>query len=176
MCCRIPQAEIDRAFATGGRFLKLPTETKKRWPFNPNRYLGWRGPDELETVTGAAEFRASRGIFPLSIGAIGYAGPTTHFPFRIAGNRLWEWFSVGHFGLGGGSPSQRDRVECFRCVGSPLWCEKKAPPHLYSISSACAGYDVPSQKFIGSEWPPEKELGLEGFKARPSALKVLLEA
>ena len=48
----IPQEEIDRAFATGQEFLALDTETKTRYPFNPDSYLGHRGPDELETVTG----------------------------------------------------------------------------------------------------------------------------
>lgn len=28
-------------------------EFKTQWPFNPDSYLGYRGPDELETVTGA---------------------------------------------------------------------------------------------------------------------------
>ena len=27
-------------------------EFKTQWPFNPDSYLGYRGPDELETVTG----------------------------------------------------------------------------------------------------------------------------
>lgn len=29
-------------------------EYKTQWPFNPDSYLGYRGPDELETVTGEA--------------------------------------------------------------------------------------------------------------------------
>jgi hypothetical protein len=49
----ISQEEIDKAFATGRAFLEQPKEVKERYPFNPDTYLGWRGPDELETVTGA---------------------------------------------------------------------------------------------------------------------------
>ncbi len=64
----IPEEQVKEAFAQGKRFLDLPKEQKSRWPFNPDTYLGWRGPDELETVTG---------------------------------NRLWEWYSIGHFGHGG---------------------------------------------------------------------------
>ncbi|EFN58207.1 hypothetical protein CHLNCDRAFT_20260, partial [Chlorella variabilis] len=48
----IPQEEVDHAFATGKSFLELDKETKAHYPFNPDTYLGWRGPDELETVTG----------------------------------------------------------------------------------------------------------------------------
>ncbi|KAI7838916.1 hypothetical protein COHA_007322 [Chlorella ohadii] len=48
----IPQEEIDRAFATGINFLDREKEFKTQWPFNPDSYLGYRGPDELETVTG----------------------------------------------------------------------------------------------------------------------------
>jgi hypothetical protein len=49
----IPQEEIDVAFATGQTFLDKDKEFKAQYPFNPDSYLGWRGPDELETVTGA---------------------------------------------------------------------------------------------------------------------------
>jgi hypothetical protein len=50
----IPQQDIDRAFALGRTFKDLSREVKAKYPFNPDSYLGWRGPDELETVTGAA--------------------------------------------------------------------------------------------------------------------------
>ncbi|GAB4822422.1 hypothetical protein N2152v2_009468 [Parachlorella kessleri] len=48
----IAQEEIDAAFAAGRAFFGLPKAAKERYPFNPETYLGWRGPDELETVTG----------------------------------------------------------------------------------------------------------------------------
>ena len=48
----IPQEDIDAAFAAGRAFLGQGKQDKGRYPFNPDSYLGWRGPDELETVTG----------------------------------------------------------------------------------------------------------------------------
>ena len=48
----IPQEDIDAAFAAGRTFLEQGSEAKGQYPFNPDSYLGWRGPDELETVTG----------------------------------------------------------------------------------------------------------------------------
>jgi hypothetical protein len=48
----IPQEEIDVAFAKGRSFLGLDKGLKEKYPFNPDTYLGHRGPDELETVTG----------------------------------------------------------------------------------------------------------------------------
>jgi len=47
-----PEEEIERAFAAGRRFLDFDTKVKTKYPFNPDSYLGHRGPDELETVTG----------------------------------------------------------------------------------------------------------------------------
>ncbi|KAK9908386.1 hypothetical protein WJX75_007121 [Coccomyxa subellipsoidea] len=48
----IPQDDFDAALKAGQAFLALPDEVKAQWPFNPDTYLGHRGPDELETVTG----------------------------------------------------------------------------------------------------------------------------
>ena len=48
----IPDEEVEEAFKTGQDFLKLKKEEKEKYPFNPDTYLGYRGPDELETVTG----------------------------------------------------------------------------------------------------------------------------
>lgn len=50
----IPEEEIEQAFATGRGFLELEKEVKTAYPFNPDSYLGHRGPDELETVTGGS--------------------------------------------------------------------------------------------------------------------------
>ena len=36
----------------GQQFLALPEADKTKWPFNPDTYLGHRGSQELETVTG----------------------------------------------------------------------------------------------------------------------------
>ena len=36
----------------GQKWQKLPNEVKERYPFNPDSYLGHRGPDELQRVTG----------------------------------------------------------------------------------------------------------------------------
>ena len=51
----ISPEDIDAAFGAGRAFFELPKAVKERYPFNPETYLGWRGPDELETVTGAAQ-------------------------------------------------------------------------------------------------------------------------
>ncbi|KAK9803831.1 hypothetical protein WJX73_004943 [Symbiochloris irregularis] len=48
--------------------MHLPREVKEKFSWIPDRYLGWRSPDNIETVTG---------------------------------NRLWEWFSFGRYGVGG---------------------------------------------------------------------------
>ena len=48
----IPEEEVEAAFAAGRTFLEQPKSEKEKYPFNPDTYLGWRGPDELETVTG----------------------------------------------------------------------------------------------------------------------------
>lgn len=48
----IPEEEVEAAFSTGQEFLKLKKEEKEQYPFNPDTYLGYRGPDELESVTG----------------------------------------------------------------------------------------------------------------------------
>eukprot|EP00775_Hariotina_reticulata_P003032 gene3032-3313_t len=47
----IPEREIEQAFATGQRFLDLGASTKTKYPFNPDSYLGYRGFDELATIT-----------------------------------------------------------------------------------------------------------------------------
>jgi hypothetical protein len=47
---------VETALKAGQQFLALPDEVKKQWPFNPDSYLGHRGPDELETVTGKFEY------------------------------------------------------------------------------------------------------------------------
>lgn len=44
-------------------------EFKTQWPFNPDSYLGYRGPDELETVTGAL-------LQWCSVGAVGSCLPS----------------------------------------------------------------------------------------------------
>jgi hypothetical protein len=54
----IPQEEIDAAFAAGRTFLGQGKVAKAQYPFNPDSYLGWRGPDELETVTGGCPLMA----------------------------------------------------------------------------------------------------------------------
>lgn len=48
----IPQEDFERVLKAGQSFLALPDIVKAQWPFNPDSYLGHRGPDELETVTG----------------------------------------------------------------------------------------------------------------------------
>ena len=67
---------------------------KLQYPFNPDTYLGHRGADELQTVTGMMSHNATRP--PAAI-------PSSKAPVHVrrAGNRLWEWFSVGRYGLGG---------------------------------------------------------------------------
>ncbi|KAK9812273.1 hypothetical protein WJX73_009505 [Symbiochloris irregularis] len=48
----VPDADIDEAFAQAKRALDLPGKTKKKYPFSLDRYVGWRGLDELSSVTG----------------------------------------------------------------------------------------------------------------------------
>lgn len=46
------QEDIDAAFAAGRRFLEAPLSVKGKYPFNPDTYLGWKGLDDTQTVTG----------------------------------------------------------------------------------------------------------------------------
>lgn len=48
----VPQDLIDRAFAAGSDFQDLDRATKEEHKWIPDRYLGWRSHDNLETVTG----------------------------------------------------------------------------------------------------------------------------
>lgn len=54
----IPEEDFEKVLKAGQAFLALPDEVKAQWPFNPDSYLGHRGPDELETVTGESCFHA----------------------------------------------------------------------------------------------------------------------
>ena len=44
---------IHDVFAAGHKFMGLDNEVKKKYCFIPDRYLGWRSPDNIESVTGA---------------------------------------------------------------------------------------------------------------------------
>lgn len=48
----IPQDLIDRIFTAGHRFLALDKAVKEKHVWIPDRYLGWRSQDNLESVTG----------------------------------------------------------------------------------------------------------------------------
>lgn len=48
----VPSASIDEAFAQAKRALELPSDVKRKYPFSLDRYVGWRGVDELSSVTG----------------------------------------------------------------------------------------------------------------------------
>ena len=91
----IPQEEIDRAFATGQEFLNKSQEFKEQWPFNPDSYLGYRGPDELETVTGEG-WVAGCMESGLSLGG---------------GSLMWDL-------VGGGGMSVRVTRQCAPCCAS----------------------------------------------------------
>ena len=43
---------IDEAFQKAKSALDLPDTVKKNYPFSLDRYVGWRGLDELQSVTG----------------------------------------------------------------------------------------------------------------------------
>ncbi len=43
---------VDEAFQKAKTALDLPDKVKKKYPFSLDRYVGWRGLDELQSVTG----------------------------------------------------------------------------------------------------------------------------
>lgn len=55
----IEQALIDEAFEKAKSALDLPDEVKKSYPFSLDRYVGWRGLDELQSVTGELSIRSN---------------------------------------------------------------------------------------------------------------------
>lgn len=55
----IEQGLIDEAFEKAKSALDLPDEVKKSYPFSLDRYVGWRGLDELQSVTGELSIRSN---------------------------------------------------------------------------------------------------------------------
>ena len=52
---------IDEAFQKAKSALDLPDSIKQKYPFSLDRYVGWRGLDELQSVTG--KLCGERGMF-----------------------------------------------------------------------------------------------------------------
>lgn len=95
-----------------------PDAVKGKYPFNADNYLGWRGVDDIHSVTGepsgvAAWAQRGRvqcmppGSESASPGNPAAAPPLPRLhsspphtnPHPPAGTKLWEWFSVGRWGL-----------------------------------------------------------------------------
>lgn len=90
--------------AAGQKFLALPESDKTQWPFNPDTYLGHRGSKELETVTGVAHACEASDLHA-AMQAVNtkrrWLSCRAQHAQLAAGNRLWEWYSVGRYGTAG---------------------------------------------------------------------------
>jgi hypothetical protein len=87
---------------------------KQQYPFNADTYLGYRGPDELIDVTGTG--------IPRHACSQQRQSPSDRSA-ACSGNKLWEWFSLGHYGLGGYDA----KAQSFKGAAWPKVCRPRTP-------------------------------------------------